>query len=187
MTLDPDISAAIRRAAIAVVVLFLGVVILGIVFREPLEAAGTSLVERFGYFGIATGILLADMFTFPLPADVYLLIGIAGGAEPIWIIVVGSAASVIGGMGAYQIGRWLGATRWLAPRISQLRTTYEPLIRKLGVVTVIIAALTPLPFSVVSMLAGSLRLPFKLFVLASLFRVPRIAGYFLLIYLGWNV
>lgn len=167
-----------KRTLVGVAVLVGAVVLLGVAFRAPLEMLATQLVQRFGYLGIAAGVFGADMFTVPLPADVYLLVGIAGGGDPYLVIIAASLASIVGGVGAFAIGLWLGRTRWVRERVDRFRRRHGKLVERSGVVAVIIAALTPVPFSLVCYVAGSLRLRFVNFLFAALFRIPRIAGYY---------
>ncbi len=60
-------------------------------------------------------------------------------------------------------------------------------IRKLGVVAVVVAALTPVPFSLVCYLAGSLRMPLGIFFLAILARIPRMAIFYYIIAAAWGL
>jgi membrane protein YqaA with SNARE-associated domain len=188
---EAALPAELRRAlvslAIGLAVLFAIVIVLGVAFRAPLEALGSELVARFGYEGIAFGVFVADCFTFPLPADFYLWAGVAAGGNPAGIIAAGSAGSIVGGMGAYHLGKGLAATRWFRRRVAAVRRRYPWLVGRVGLGAVIVAALTPVPFSVVCMLAGSLRMRMRTFLLATLFRIPRIAGYYAVIYLGWTL
>jgi uncharacterized membrane protein YdjX (TVP38/TMEM64 family) len=49
---------------------------------------------------------------------------------------------------------------------------------------VAVAAITPLPYSIFCWAAGAGKLPFRRFLLVSLLRIVRVAGYLYLIQLG---
>ncbi len=159
--------------------------VLGLVFREPLEEYGRILIKRFGYLGIAAGIFAADGFTMPVPPDFYLFVGVSGGANPWIVIAAGSAASIAGGIVSYAIGMTFsrGFFRRHFPNAQKEGTR---LVNRLGVAAVVLAALTPLPFSVICVIAGSARMKFSTFLLASLFRVPRMIIFFFLIDVAWG-
>jgi membrane protein YqaA with SNARE-associated domain len=54
---------------------------------------------------------------------------------------------------------------------------YWPMFRKFGSALIIAAALTPLPWALISMLVGSTEYPLKRFSAFALFRVLRFAVY----------
>lgn len=181
------LRSSVLHLVLRMTLLFGVIVGLGIVFREPLKSLGEGLIERFGALGIGVAILLTDMLTLPIPPDAYLFFGVSGGAEPLWVIIWGSLGSIIGGVGAFMIGLGLSKTRFLIRLMKPFAERTTRTLDQLGVVAVIIAALTPLPFSVVCTFAGSVRMRFVPFLLATLFRIPRIAGYFYLIDAAWSV
>jgi membrane protein YqaA with SNARE-associated domain len=144
-----------------------------------------QLVQTTGYAGMFAGVFIADAFTFPLPPDVYLFISIAGGSDVGLTLAACSAASVIAGNVAYLIGPYIQQIPLLRQRLEEFRPRGEYLFGKWGGRAVAISALTPIPFSIVSWLAGIYRMPYPSYALASLFRIPRIAGYYALYAYGW--
>jgi len=185
--MDKDLKRGLFQLAIATAILMAIVITLGQFFRPSLEAMGTKFVEVLGYPGIGLGILIADMFTFVIPPDFYLFVAITAELNPFWVITIGSLGSIVGGLGAYQLGRWLDNTRFVKRMMQPLRNRGDAFINRTGLIAVIIAALTPIPFSVTCMAAGSLRMnPFRFF-LCTLCRIPRIAGYYWIIVAGWTL
>lgn len=150
-----------------------------------MEGFGRMLIERFGYFGIAAGIFAADGFTMPIPPDFYLFVGVSGGANPWIVIIAGSVASIAGGMVSYAIGLTFSRS-FFRKHFPNAQKEGTRLVNNLGVAAVILAALTPVPFSVICVIAGSARMKFSTFVLASLFRVPRMIIFFFLIDVAWG-
>lgn len=96
-----------------------------------------------------------------------------------YILVVASLSviSYTAGIIGYFIGRYLNRTLFYRYfKIRFLRKLDERL-RQFGLHLIIIASLTPLPFSGVAMLVGSVRYPFVSYVRYSLFRFLRFALY----------
>jgi membrane protein YqaA with SNARE-associated domain len=185
--MDTEVKSALKRLVVSVVVIFAAIVALGFVFRTPLEHFSRVVIERFGLAGIGGGIFVADMFTFPIPPDLYLLAGSAAQADPYLVIAVGSVASILGGWGGYFIGMALSRM----PRFqSIIQDDTDPTMRplkRLGIAAVVVAALTPIPFSLICYLAGALRVRFAAFALATMARIPRMAGFYFLIDTAWGM
>lgn len=184
---SPDPS--LRRIAVETLVFTVacvgGVFLAGYLFRSPLEEAARWMIDVLGYGGMFAGVFAADAFTFPLPPDVYLFLSIASGADVLATIAVCSISSVIAGNLAYKIGPYIERIPLLRERLDEFRPRGEYLFQEWGGWAVAISALTPVPFSIVSWLAGIYRMSHRSFFLASLFRIPRIAGYYALYAYGW--
>jgi membrane protein YqaA with SNARE-associated domain len=161
------------------------VAIAGYLFRDPLATAADWMIERFGLAGLFVGTFLADAFTLPIPPDVYLFIGIASGTAKIPTIVACSIATVAGGNLAYFVGPYVQKLPYLKDKLNDFRPKGEVLFKGYGIWAVAVAAMTPVPFSIVSWLAGIYRMPYSKYFAASLVRVPRIIGYYGLYALGW--
>ena len=98
-----------------------------------------------------------------------------------------SILSYSGGLVAYIIGRQIRKI----PRINsylekKFKTSFQ-LINKYGGFIIVFAAIFPLPFSTITMVAGVVHYPFKKLVLLGLFRFIRIIGYAILIFWGLNL
>jgi len=184
--MDPLLKSSLKKMAWATLILFAALIGLGMLFASELKSLGGLLVDTFGYPGIGVGILLSDMLTLPIPPDAYLAIAVTADLDPTQVIIWGSAGSILGGTGAYFLGRLLGQTRLVARLVKPFHDKGIAFINRLGVTAVVIAALTPIPFSIICTLAGMVRMRFSHFWPATLFRIPRIGGYYLLIDLGWS-
>lgn len=93
------------------------------------------------------------------------------------LILLLAVLSYIAGLIGYFFGRYLNTTllyRFI--RMKFLRKM-ERMLNIYGLYIIIVAALTPLPFSGVSMLVGSVKYPLKKYILYSLFRFGRFAIY----------
>ncbi len=152
--------------------------------REPLLRASQAFVDQLGGLGVAIGYFLPDALTVPLPNDVVTVLGIAGGMGFWEVVAWGTAGSLVGGCVGYGIGRFLGSRRIVRRFFKGRGARMHELLRRYGVVAVGVAALTPIPYSLGCWAAGSVRLPFWQFLLVSLLRFVRVAGYLYLIELG---
>lgn len=90
-----------------------------------------------------------------------------------FLALISYCAGIVG----YFIGRYLNSTLFFRYfRIRFLRKL-ERRLRQFGLYLIIIASLTPLPFSGVAMLVGSVRYPFLKYLSFSLFRFLRFGLY----------
>ena len=157
----------------------------GWLLRDPLTEMARWLVENLGYAGMFGGVFLADTFTFPIPPDVYIFIAVASGIDVVPALSTVAVASVVAGNAAYYIGPYVSEIPLLRARIERFRPRGERLFQKYGVWAVAIAAMTPVPFSVVCWMAGTYRMKYKSFAVATLMRIPRVIGYYWLYKMGW--
>jgi membrane protein YqaA with SNARE-associated domain len=157
----------------------------GWLLRDPLTELARWLVENLGLAGMFVGVFLADTFTFPIPPDIYIFIAVASGVDVVPALTTVAIASVIAGNVAYHIGPYISEIPLLRKRIEKFRPRGEKLFAKYGVWAVAIAAMTPVPFSVVCWMAGTYRMKYSSFAMATLMRIPRVIGYYWLYKMGW--
>ncbi|MGM0556567.1 MAG: YqaA family protein [Myxococcota bacterium] len=157
----------------------------GWLLRDPLTELAHWLVENLGLAGMFIGVFLADTFTFPIPPDVYIFIAVASGVDVVPALTTVAIASVIAGNVAYYIGPYVSEIPLLRKRIEHFRPRGEKLFAKYGVWAVAIASMTPVPFSVVCWMAGTYRMKYYGFAVATLMRIPRVVGYYWLYKMGW--
>ena len=173
------------QTAVITALLVGAVVLAGMFLKEPLSAAADWVVHRFGLPGIALGIFISDTFTFPIPPDTYIFLAVASQLRELEVLVTVCLVSVFSGNVAYFLGPLLARIPLIRNKIEQFRTQGQDLFLRYGVWTVAIGALTPLPYSLVCWFAGLYKMPYKRFFLATLFRIPRMIGYYYLFKLGW--
>ena len=160
----------------------LSVAVLLILLDVPLEEIGRNAASGNGLVGIFAFVFVVDTFIVPASLDILLPITITW--NPLPLLTVMSAASVLGGICGYWIGRALYRLRFVRRTVAGYYAKGARLIERYGVWGVILAGLTPLPFSTVSWIAGMMRLPFGLFLLGALSRAPRIVAYWFLLRAG---
>ncbi len=154
-----------------------------------LEAASRWLTNSAGYPGVFLSIWLIDTFTLPISPDVILAFVAHRGSSlnaPAALVVICIASIAAGNTGyhlAKRIGHWGVFQRRLARSYDRGRLLFQ----RFGVWTVVIAGLTPLPFSIVCWLAGLYDMKPSTFFWATLSRIPRFVGWFYLLRLGFSL
>ncbi|MBA2664075.1 MAG: VTT domain-containing protein [Bradymonadaceae bacterium] len=166
--------------------LFAVVVIIALLFREPVTQIATVVIEHLGILGIFLGVLAADGLTFPIPPTTYLFVAVAAEAPMAPVLIAAGLASVLGGSLAYFVGPYLQKVPFLDRRIEAFRPRGEALFERFGGWTIAIAALTPLPFSIMCWFAGIYNMPYRRFFAITLIRAPRLVIYYGLFILGWT-
>lgn len=185
---DAEMTGYIRRNIVMGVlslVAFVGIVaVIGVLFQEELRLAANWVAENLGVPGLAALIFIGDALVSPIPPDIVLLV-VAGSEDvlrPNWFPIISffTLISVIGGNIGWVLGKYLGRRKWVNVIIGRYREKGERLMKRYGIWAVALGAATPLPFSVTAWIAGILNLRWFIFFLGSLFRIPRIMGYYLI-------
>lgn len=137
--------------------------------------------EELSPVWLVATLFLSECFLGILPPDVYIWAVKSYDSPLMWVFIL-SIASYIGGIISYIIGLQL----YKLPRVRHwVAETYKDQfdqIRKYGGVLISIAALTPLPFSPVSMVAGVVKYRFNRYLLFGLTRFLRFFLYAWVIY-----
>lgn len=150
-------------------------------FKEPIIELGHNFVEALGPMGVTLGFFLPDAFTLPIPADAIAALALAGKMDFWTIVVFGSLGTLSGGSVGFAIGRLLSHTRWFQRFMKRRGAQMTRLMRRYGTKALLVAVVTPIPYSIACWGAGALNMRFSTFFLISLLRVPRVAFYLLLI------
>jgi membrane protein YqaA with SNARE-associated domain len=180
-----SLRSLLWQTILVTVVLVALVIVAGALIREPLTQAAELAVAKFGILGIAIGIFISDAFTFPIPPDTYVFLAVASNIPDPLAIATLSLASMLAGNVAYFLGPLLTKIEFLRKKIERFRERGQDLFLRYGIWTIALGALTPLPYSLICWLAGIYRMPYKRFLIATLFRIPRMVFYFYLFKLGW--
>jgi len=77
----------------------------------------------------------------------------------------------------YLIGRIISKREFFTFLSNKYLNKYTAQIKRFGGFLIIVAAVTPLPFSAIAMLMGAIKYPFNQYLLYSLFRLARFALY----------
>lgn len=162
------------------------VVILGIYAREELIEYSEKIVQYVGYPGLFFGMLLGDSLPAFIPPDAFLMFSIAASMNAVWVIISCSLGSILGGTISFLIGRYVIPRFSLGRRvILRYEAKLLPYIRRFGFWAVVLAAMTPIPYSWMAYSAGSFKMEYRFFLLGSLFRVLRMGLYYYAMLWGW--
>jgi membrane protein YqaA with SNARE-associated domain len=136
--------------------------------------------------GILYGIYTLSEIIFGIvPPELFMMIWILDDIEVAGFVINLSILTVISygaGVLGYYIGRNFSKTPFYQNRIREkYLKQYEIKLKKFGGYLVFVGAVTPVPFSAMCMLAGSVNMNFKNFLLICISRVLRFAVY------GWMV
>ena len=133
--------------------------------------------SHMGLKGIFLFVFFVDMLIVPMSAD--LIFPFTLTRDPVSLLLVMSSASAVGGYAGYWIGRLVGHLPFIKKFTSGFTQDGERLIHKYGVWAVVIAGITPIPFSTVCWMTGMLKVSPWQVALATLSRFPRMIVYFL--------
>ncbi len=120
---------------------------------------------------------LSELIIGIIPPEVFLIWSLRSGDLHVYLMyaLLLTVISYFAGLTAYFFGRYLHNTRlyrYLRERYLQ-RT--ELLLQEYGLYLILVAALTPVPFSGVAMLVGSVHYPVRKYILLSLSRFAKFA------------
>jgi membrane protein YqaA with SNARE-associated domain len=137
---------------------------IAVFFSNEFNIFGHFVLDRFGLNGLMATVFLMDFALQPFPPDILLYSYVLSGSPLLqtWFLV--SAASIAGSLGGYFMGFFLqyeGAMRFIGKK--RYDAAHQVFVDH-GVLAVLVAALTPIPFNVMCWSAGIFKMPFKYFL-----------------------
>lgn len=175
-------SKAVIQTVISLVVLFALFFVVFSLFREPILSFGGSVAKTLGLPGAFLFVYAIDTLVTPMSADV--LFASVSAWEPVSFLATISVASILAGMTGYWIGRGLNHIPALHKVADGIRRKGGAMVERYGFWAIVLAALTPIPYSLVSWTCGVVRMKYSTFVIGCLFRAPRMVIYYLAIQAG---
>jgi membrane protein YqaA with SNARE-associated domain len=155
-------------------------------FRSTLLSYSQIFVHQFGYAGLFLGMLLSDSLPAFVPPDAFLMLAVSGGMPHLPTLFFMSTGSIFGGCISYFIGRYIIPKFHLGRNfVLHFEDKFLPYVRRYGFWAVVLAALTPIPYSWMAYTVGTFKMRFSLFFLGSLFRIVRMTVYFYAMLAGW--
>ncbi len=148
---------------------------------EALNLFVQHFIIQYGYLGIFS-LTSLEQFIFPIPVDIFFGFSIENGLSYKKLMIIVFIATIFGATIGYYLGKYLGhpALEWMVGKTKVEKG--EKFIKKWGILGVILAGMTPIPFKVVTWTAGVFEMPFKRFILGVVIgRMPR---YMLTAYAG---
>jgi len=147
------------------------------VYEPQINRIGDNMPLLLGIFTIS------EIVFGILPPEIFMLIWQTKGivSEYILNLTILTLISYGAGIVGYFIGYYFTKTKLFQRIYERSLKPYEASLKKYGGFLVVVGAVTPVPYSATCMLAGSVRYPFKTFLLICITRIVRFAFY------GWMV
>ncbi|MBN1144172.1 MAG: VTT domain-containing protein [Bacteroidales bacterium] len=141
-----------------------------------------ELLLRFEPLFEKTGLILfiyslSELFIGIIPPEVFLIWSLRSGDLHVYIMyaLLLTVLSYLAGLTAYFFGRYLHNTRLYRYLRERYLQKTELLLQEYGLYLILVAALTPIPFSGVAMLVGSVHYPVRRYIYLSLARFAKFA------------
>lgn len=136
---------------------------------DALMAQHLSHLGQFQIFGL---FFLSESFLGLLPPDLFIIWTKSQAQEWLGVGLLASL-SYLGGQVSFLIGRWINHLprfhKWIHKKYEASLAQFQ----KFGALVIVLGALTPLPFSPISILSGSLEYSWKRYSLLALSRFVR--------------
>jgi membrane protein YqaA with SNARE-associated domain len=136
------------------------------------------------YFLIFTVYCLSELILGIIPPELFIMWALRTGDLTDYILLVFLFAflSYMAGFLAYLFGKYLSSTILFRYLRKRYLGKYQHSFKKYGAFLILVAALTPVPYSAVSMLVGSFQYPVNKFLYWTLSRFIRYAVYGVIIW-----
>jgi len=147
-------------------------------FQRDIEAIYNRPVILYSVFfasEVVFGLIPPEFFMM-----VWVLHGVSVSSYIIDLLLL-TALSYIAGIIGYSIGKNFSKTPFYIRMNERYLSQYQDSLKRYGGYLVLVGAITPVPFSATCMLAGSVELPFRNFLLICISRIVRFFVY------GWMV
>lgn len=175
-----EVRGHIKQTIWGLIILMVVLGIVGFLFEAQIQRLAEVIFRLFGIPGASIFVLITDSIISPIPPDFALIVISQSEAHNLWYVwvpMLGAISSVAGLVG-WQLGRTLGKTRFPAWILGSKLNEGQRLMKKYGAWSVVIGALTPVPFSLTTWSAGMLNAPIKTVLYPSLLRIPRFILYY---------
>jgi membrane protein YqaA with SNARE-associated domain len=177
------VRRSIAQAIALLVVLVVALAVAGAVWENELLAVTNWVFDTIGLVGLLLILFLSDSVLTPIPPDLVLVVLSRSWVHEYWWIAIPliGVVSVLAGNVAWLLSTRLGQTRPVLLWLGRFRRLNRALIGRYGPWAVALAALTPVPFSIMCWTVGVLHMPWHKFGWVTLLRIPRFVGYYIAI------
>lgn len=147
-----------------------------------LETATEYIFGKLSPAFIVLTLFVSECLLGILPPDLYIIWAGNTFEEPYWMVLVLATVSYAGGVISYYLGTLLyhlkAVKNWVEVRfVDQFAT-----LKKFGGLLIFLAAMTPLPYSPLSLVAGAVHFPLRIYLIVGLSRFLRFFLYALILY-----
>jgi membrane protein DedA with SNARE-associated domain len=127
---------------------------------------------------------LSEILFGIIPPEFFMIWGLRFNSVStyLWIVFLLAVISYIAGFIGFLFGAYLNTTLGFRYVRKRFLGKYHSLLNKYGAFLIIVASMTPLPYSAISMLVGSLKFPMKNYLLYALTRFVRYGFYALIVW-----
>ncbi len=160
--------------------IWLAVIVALFVFTK--HTVDKDLIVRFTPFFDQTGLILfiycvSELIIGIIPPEFFMIWSLRSGDLTTYIfwVTVLTFISYAAGVAAYFFGRYLHNTRLYQFLHKRYLEKSEVLLKEYGLYLILVAALTPVPFSGVAMLVGAVHYPIKKYIYWSVSRFAKFA------------
>lgn len=180
------IGRQVFRAILMLGIIMLSLFLVNRYFKEYYEAWLLPLTEQpFLLYGV---FLTSETIIGIIPPEIFMdfarVAADSNFGTYMWDVLTLAVFSYLGGIIAFYLGRFSQRIPWIYNLIhSERNQQVVNYYRKYGGVMIVIAAITPVPFGLVSMITGSMGYTFKRFML---FASPRILRFVLYGWIIWE-
>ncbi len=141
----------------------------------------TQLTERYNSLSVLAVFFISESFLGLLPPEIFIAWAEKTG-RPIEYLTILATLSYAGGVIAYGYGQLISHIPSVRNYLEQKLSKHQKNIRKWGGFLIVVGALLPLPFAIVSLTSGMIGYRFKYYLLFGLLRFPRFYLYALAIF-----
>jgi len=160
--------------------IWLAVIVALFVFTK--HTVDRDILVRFEPFFEKTSLILfifsvSEFVIGIIPPEVFLIWSLRSGELQTYVfyVLLLTMISYVAGFCAFLFGRYLHNTRFYKYLHKRYLQKTEPLLREYGLYLILVAALTPIPFSGVAMLVGSVHYPVNRYIFWSISRFAKFA------------
>lgn len=180
---NPDGSIRWKKLIFRTLIGIFFVISILLIFEHFLGVGGANddsiakmLYEKMGTSGVFLFVLIVDTFIVPMTVDVMYPLVIAW--SPIKIMLVLGTASFIGGILGYWFGRLLSHLKMVTKGVDKIVGTHGQFIENHGAWAIVIAALSPIPYSTICWAAGIVNVDHRKIIFACIARYARMIIYY---------
>ncbi len=161
---------------ILTILFFIGVIVLFQQLIGDFDTFFKSIIKDLDLVYVYLLFFVSESFLGLIPPDIFIIWSKTL-PMPYASIALLSVLSYVGGINSYFLGRLIKKIPSVNRYVRKQQDKYYKQIRKWGGILIVVAALFPLPFAMICVVAGSVNYPFKRFLIITVTRIIRFFVY----------